>query len=197
MKKVLLVVAIFISHNAFALDAKPSSEPAWKADLVRDLVTVKDGVMTMDEAGVLAISTVPRTELRVRIRCDAPVKGVVSRDNFVAVTTALYNSIFVGVVSGLLPELPAAKIGSVFDFRSDPRSKESSDITISISLDAKGILIQVSNARNANVQKYPIPWEQYYGSPAGAETEKAVSEDPAAPAEPKADKDSSAQKGDK
>ena len=115
----------------------------------------------------------------------------------VAVTTALYNSIFVGVVSGLLPELPAAKIGSVFDFRSDPRSKESSDITISISLDAKGILIQVSNARNANVQKYPIPWEQYYGSPAGAETEKAVSEDPAAPAEPKADKDSSAQKGDK
>ena len=196
MKKILILIVIFISHTAFALDAKPSSEPAWKADLARDLVTVQDGVMTMDEAGVLAISTVPRTELRVRIRCDAPVRGVVSRDNFVAVTTALYNSIFVGVVSGLLPELPAAKIGSVFDFRSDAQSKESSDITISISLDVKGILIQVSNARNANVQKYPIPWEQYFGSLAGSEAEKAGAEEPT-PAEPKADKGSPVKTGDK
>lgn len=197
MKKLLLLIIICVSHGAFALDSRPAAEPAWKTDLVRDLVTVKDGVMTMDEAGLLSISTVPRTELRVHIKCDAPVKGVVSRDNFVAVTTALYNSIFVGVVSGLMPELPAAKIGSVFDFRSDPRWKETSDITIAISLDAKGILIQVSNARNANVQKYPISWEQYYGSPAGAEPEAAGAGEQKLPEEPKAEKDSPVKKADK
>jgi hypothetical protein len=173
MKKMIFLVIAFLSSAVYAQDIKlQPAEALWKGELARELVTVKDGVMSMDEGGVLAVNTVEKTELRVRIKSESPVKGVVSRDNFVAITTALYNSIFIGVASGLLPELPASKIGQVFDFRNDPKSKSAADITIAISIDAKGILIQVSNSRNSNVQKYPIAWEQYFSSLAAAEAEK-------------------------
>jgi hypothetical protein len=179
-KTILFTLVLFISALtlASAQDAKTSlpAEPAWKKELSRDVVTVKDGLMTMDEGGVLTISTVPRTTLHVRIKSEAPVKGPLSRDNFVTVTTALYNSIFIGVVSGLLPELPAAKIGSVFDFRNDSKAKDKADITIAITMDGKGLLLHVTNSHNSNVQKYPLTWDQYFSASLPAEEETVTPE---------------------
>ncbi|MGL4368819.1 MAG: hypothetical protein ACRCUT_04000, partial [Spirochaetota bacterium] len=103
-----------------------------------------------------------KTELKVKIRGEAPEKGIISRDNFIAITSSLYNSIFIGVAAGFMPELPAAKIGTAFEFRSDETAKAGADIIISILIDNKGIVLQVSNSHNDKVQKYPITWEQYF-----------------------------------
>ena len=162
MKKLILTILAVCASCAAYADEKAAAS-FWRDELVRDIVTVNGSVMTMEEGGILSINTVQPTELRVKIVCDAPAKGVISRDNFVVVVTAMYNSIFMNLTTSLLPELPASRLEASYNFRSEPKAKQNADVIISISLNAKGISLQVRNSRNQNVQTFPMTWAQYFG----------------------------------
>ena len=179
MKKLLLsAVMISVCSGVWAGDRADTAP--WREELARDIVTVNGGTMTMEEGGVLTVDTVEPTKLRVKIQGDAPARGVISRDNFVAVVTSVYHSIFMNLTTSLLPELPAAKLEASYSFRNDANVKRNADVVIAISLDATGLMLQLTNSRNQNVQKFPMTWEQYFCTAESGQAQGAKGSDPAA-----------------
>ncbi len=84
MKKILFVLLLILSVNAYSQD--------WKQELARDIVVVKDGKMTATDLTLITILSNGRT-MQVKSYGEAPANSFISRDQFVAFFSTGVNSI--------------------------------------------------------------------------------------------------------
>lgn len=83
---VVLVGLVAVAGTAWAEDDDDDFD--WKEELQRDLVTVENGEMTYSETELCEIEGSSRS-MQVRWEAKAPEEGVLSRDQFVAMTTEI------------------------------------------------------------------------------------------------------------
>ena len=81
---ILLTALVFASLAPLDICAE---EKDWEKDLLEELVNVKDGKMTIQEYGLLSFPATPNKKVQIRLYSEAPAKDVITRDNFVAITT--------------------------------------------------------------------------------------------------------------
>ena len=137
----LFLAVLLICSTAFAVD--------WKADLLEDAVVIQGGKMILEE--YLLIKGVDEagaeTSIQMKIYSEAPASGVISRDNFVALTMTLYLPMILEM--GEFEEIDAP-IGTP-------------DYEYTFHMSAGGIQIVLKdNNQNAILVRETMTWEQMF-----------------------------------
>src|SRR2546425_13303429 len=83
------------------LAATPGSAQDWRAQLKADAVVIRGGKMINDEVGLYKINVAgyEPAQVQVKVHSEAPQGGLVSRDNFVSLTTLMFTMTFVAALS--------------------------------------------------------------------------------------------------
>ena len=78
-----------------------ASAQDWRQELGEELVTIQAGKMVFDEFGIVKIQFPGFEEDRfqIKLHSEAPQGGVISRDNFVALTSSYFTIILLEVLA--------------------------------------------------------------------------------------------------
>lgn len=145
----LLVCAIFAAPTT-------ANAQQWKAELKRDLVTVKDGKMVYSEVEICELKGQTET-LDVRWNATAPAKGVISRDQFIT----FMNSFEASFVAQMMK---ARGLDYFDDVDCNPPKKEVEKVnmTISVTLDAKDIHVKMKTP-GKEPKEMTMKWTDMFG----------------------------------
>lgn len=136
----------------FLLTTGPAVAQDWKKDLARPLVTVTGGTMRHQATELCTFATddegsEPR-RLQVRMRSEAPAAGLISRDNFVAVTT------FVGF--SILDQLGDA------DCKTTSAVIGAPDLDINLVMTADGLQVEIKDTRSGETNRETTLWSDLF-----------------------------------
>src|SRR5438034_1984121 len=94
MSKTLLGIMLLV-------DVAPVRAQDWRAQLKADAVVVRGGKMVYDEVGLYKVKVTgyEPAQVQVKVHSEAPQGGMVSRDNFVSLTTLMFTMTFVAVLA--------------------------------------------------------------------------------------------------
>src|SRR2546428_12644875 len=101
------------------LAATPAIGQDWRAQLKADAVVIRGAKMIYDEVGLYKLNVAGDEpgQVQVKVHSEAPQGGLVSRDNFVSLTTLTFSTPFVAALSEsykvsasqFIPELASAQ----------------------------------------------------------------------------------------
>ncbi len=156
MKRLFLPISLFLA----VLFAAPVAASAydWKADMKRDLVTVEDGKMKYSELEICEVEGKSKA-IQIQWNAEAPAKGLISRDQFVASVA--------GFSVAIMAEIAAAKGISITDFfdKVDCKPAEEAignvDATVSMIMSKGGMQMRVKGVGGKQMQR-TMTWKQVF-----------------------------------
>lgn len=95
----------------------PLNAQEWKAELAKELVTVRDGKLVAEGYDLMKIELAGYQPVQIQIKsyAEAPAMGLMSRDTFVALTTQLFIMTFLAAYADAYG-VPAAQFLEAVDF---------------------------------------------------------------------------------
>ena len=137
-----------------------------KTFLLSDIVQVKDGKFIIEEYRICQVtrpeelgggSTVP---IKVKRHVEAPAKGVVSRDNFIKVSTETLNGLGISFVGQLIEGITAeqAMTALVCQQFFDPIGAY--DYEVNLTMDANGMKLNILETTSGEKVEQSLPWMQ-------------------------------------
>ncbi|MFI5252997.1 MAG: hypothetical protein ACHQQQ_11270 [Bacteroidota bacterium] len=139
LKSIIVILAVLFTAPVV------NAQLSIKKKLSRDYVRIESGKMVFEKNGILhdPKDTNITKPTRIRFRCEAPAKGLLSRDFF--------------MISSALAVIQFFPKGQIFD--EQPAMTDSSDIEFKIIMETAGIRVM---KRYRNAKKYNesiTPWE--------------------------------------
>lgn len=153
---VVLILAGFLVPPAAA-------QQDWKQQLAKELVTIKDGKMVYEEYDLAKI-TLPDyqpVQLQLKIHSEAPANGVISRDNFVALTSSLTLVTFYTAYAQTY-KVPALQFLQAVDFTELTASIGTPDIELNLFMTDEGLQFEWVNTADGKRNRWTSTWAEVY-----------------------------------
>jgi hypothetical protein len=159
-------------HQGVAEWLTPSAQPGaqgvaqgqdWRAQLSKDLVVIAGGKMTADEYNLVKIA-VPGYEafqVQVKVHSEAPAGGIVSRDNFVALTAQMVLWTFVLAYAEAF-QVPASQFLQAVDFTELAAPIGTPDVELNLVMTDEGIQFEWVNTADGQRRRWTSTWAEVY-----------------------------------
>lgn len=145
MKSILVLFVVLSSVSVQATD--------WEKELAADIVTLDSNKQSLDEYFLMKFKSEngSANNIQVGIHSEGPT-GVISRDNFVGITTMFYTMIIAGMVNLAECEFEdlEAPIGKV-------------DIEINLYMTKEGCQIEIHDVNSNQKNKQTTKWSELFG----------------------------------
>ena len=144
--------------------AAPAAATDWQKQLKADLVVIRAGKMTADEYNLVKIA-VPGYEpvqLQVKVHAEAPAGGLISRDNFVAMTAQMVVLTFVTAYAESY-QVPASQFLQAVDFTELSAPIGTPDIEFNLYMTNEGLQFEWVNTADGKRNRWTSTWAEVYG----------------------------------
>jgi hypothetical protein len=151
--------SIFLS---FALVSSLSAQD-WRAQLKSDAVVVRGGKMIYDEVGLYKINVTgfAPAQVQVKVHSEAPQGGMVSRDNFVSLTTLMYTLTFVGALAESY-RVTATQFLQGLDYTQLKAAIGTPDMELNLVMTNEGLQFEVVNTSSGQKTRQTQTWDQIF-----------------------------------
>lgn len=96
-----------------------------------------------------------------RLRSEAPAAGVISRDNFVALTTQVFTSIMIMALAEAY-EVPASTFMNGFDYKKLSAPIGTPDLEINIIMTGEGLQIELVDTGSNERSRFTETWDNFF-----------------------------------
>jgi hypothetical protein len=144
--------------------AAPLAAQEWRDELRSDLVTMQGAKMVIEESGLVTI-TLPDYEpskFQAKLHSEAPVGGVISRDNFVAVTTMMETMLLLTAFAEAY-QVPASQFVQGWDFTELEAPIGTPDLEVNLVMTGDGMQFEVVNTSTGERSRETMTWAEVYG----------------------------------
>ena len=161
MKHIFIALLGFLL--AFAPNQANAGDADWKKKLLEDAVALEGEKMVILEYGLLSFPTVPDEKTQMKFYSEAPADSVISRDNFVAITTTIQTLFFaqLAIGQGTASEGRAESIGDLFDFQELDEPIGKADMEFNVYMNKGGLQIEVSDTRTGQTSRSTLTWKEF------------------------------------
>ena len=167
MKRIALLGFLLVCANSpfLAPNQANAADGDWKKKLLEEAVAIEGEKMVTLEYGLLAFPAVPDATTQLKFYSEAPADSVISRDNFVAITTMIQTLFFAELAIGLgiAPEGGAESIGDLFDFQELDEPIGKADMEFNVYMNKGGLQIEVSDTRTGQTSRSTFTWREFLG----------------------------------
>lgn len=140
-----------------------AAEKDIEKELLEEFVKIKDGKMTALEFGLLSFPSLPDVKIQVKNYAESPADGVISRDNFVAITTMLLTIFYYQIATEVTPEhrsKNAADDELPFDFEELDEPIGNVDMEINIYMNKGGLQIEFVDTVENKTERSTMTWKE-------------------------------------
>ena len=134
------------------------------SDLLEPMVELQDGKMVIEFYTLDRISLPGYDPMQFQVKhyAEAPAEGIVSRDNFVAITTALNLMLLQQSFASAL-NVPASAFLDAYDIQDLDALIGTPDLELTLVLAAGGLQIEIKNTRTGEVSRTTQTWAEFRG----------------------------------
>ena len=145
------------------LAATSVSAQDWRAQLKAEAVVIRSGKMLYDEVGLYKIKVAgyEPAQVQVKIHSEAPQGGLVSRDNFVSLTTLMFSMTFVAALSESY-KVPASQFLQGLDYTQLKSAIGTPDLELNLIMTNEGMQLEVVNTSSGQKTRQTMTWEQVF-----------------------------------
>ena len=145
------------------LAATPSSAQDWRAQLKADAVVIRGGKMIYDEVGLYKVKVTgyEPAQVQVKVHSEAPQGGMVSRDNFVSLTTLMFTMTFVAVLAESY-RVTATQFLQGLDYTQLKSAIGTPDYELNLTMTNEGMQFEVVNTSSGQKTRQTQTWEQVF-----------------------------------
>jgi hypothetical protein len=143
--------------------ATPVSAQDWRAQLKADAVVIRGGKMIHDEVGLYKLN-VPGYEpvqVQVKVHSEAPQVGLVSRDNFVSLTTLMFSTTFIAALSGSY-RVTASQFLQGLDYTPLEAAIGTPDLELNLTMTNEGMQVEMVNTASGQKTRQTLTWDQVF-----------------------------------
>jgi hypothetical protein len=146
-----------------ALLGQPLAAQEWKQLLSKELVVVRDGKMVADEYDLVKINVdgFQPVQLQLKVHAEAPAGGGISRDNFVALTSAFTMLTFLTVYAEAY-QVPATQFLQAVDFTELAAPIGTPDVELNLFMTDEGLQFEWVNTADGTRSRSTMTWAEVY-----------------------------------
>ena len=135
----------------------------WRTQLKADAVVIRGGKMIYDEVGLYKIKVTgyEPAQVQVKVHSEAAQGGVLSRDNFVSLTTLMFSMTFVAALSESY-KVPASQFLQGLDYTQLKSAIGTPDLELNLTMTNEGIQLEVVNTSSGQKTRQTMTWEQVF-----------------------------------
>ena len=141
----------------------PVRAQEWRDQLKSDVVTLSGGKMLYDEVGLFKLN-VPGfqpAQVQVKVHSEAPQGGLVSRDNFVALTTLTFTTVFITALAESY-QVSASQFLQGLDYTELKSAIGTPDMELNLVMTNEGMQLDVVNTSTGQRSRQTMTWDQVY-----------------------------------
>jgi len=141
----------------------PATAQEWKQQLAKELVTIRAGKMVAEEYQLakIAVPGYEPTQLQLKVHAEAPAVGLMSRDNFVAITTQLVVITFYTAFAEAY-QVPASQFLEAVDFTELATPIGTPDVEINLFMTADGLQFEWVNTSTGQRKRSTMAWADVF-----------------------------------
>ena len=145
------------------LAASPTSAQDWRAQLKSDAVVIRGGKMIYDEVGLYKIKVAgyEPAQVQVKVHSEAPQGGLVSRDNFVSLTTLMFSTTFIAALSESY-KFSASQFMEGLDYTQLKTAIGTPDLELNLVMTNEGMQVGVVNTSSGQKTRQTMTWDQVF-----------------------------------
>jgi hypothetical protein len=145
------------------LAATVVSAQEWRAQLKADGVIIRNGKMLYDEVGLYKIKVTgyDTAQVQVSVHSEAPQGGLVSRDNFVSLTTLMFTMTFVAALSESY-KVSASEFMQGLDYIQLKKAIGTPDLELNLVMTNEGMQFEVVNTSSGQKTRQTQTWNQVF-----------------------------------
>lgn len=153
----------FAGMMLLVLAATSVSAQDWRAQLKSDVVVIRGGKMIYDEVGLYKIKVAgyDPAQVQVKVHSEAPQGGLVSRDNFVALTTLLFTETFTTAMAESY-QVSASQFLQGLDYTELKSAIGTPDLELNLVMTNEGMQFEVVNTSSGQRTRQTQTWEQLF-----------------------------------
>jgi len=135
----------------------------WRDQLKADVVKIHESKMLCDEVGLYKVQLegYPPAQMQVKVHSEAPVDGVISRDNFVSLTTLTFTTLFLGVLSEAY-NVPASRFLDAVDYSELQAPIGTPDLELNLVMTNEGMQIEIVNTAASARSRQTMTWAEAF-----------------------------------
>ena len=135
----------------------------WRAQLKADAVVIRGGKMIYDEVGLykLKVAGYEPAQVQVKVHSEAPLGGLVSRDNFVSLTTLMFSTTFIAALSESY-KVSASQFLQGLDYTQLKTAIGTPDLELNLVMTNEGMQLEVVNTSSGQKTRQTMTWEQVF-----------------------------------
>jgi len=136
----------------------------WRAQLSADAVMVSGGKMLYDEVGLyrIQVSGYQDAQVQVKLHAEAPASGLVSRDNFISLSTLMFTMVFTTALAEAY-QVPASQFLQGLDYMELQSPIGTADMELNLVMTNQGMQFEVVNTASGQRTRQTMTWEQVFG----------------------------------
>lgn len=163
-----LLVFSFVCLISLAPHRIDAAETDIEKKLFKETVKIDDGKMTSTEFGLLSFPMLSDERTQFKLYAEAPAVGVISRDNFVAITTLMQAMILFQIAAVAHSEyaITCAEFmenpTEVFDIDELDEPIGRVDLEINFYMNKGGLQIEVINSKKGNTNRHTMTWAEVF-----------------------------------
>jgi hypothetical protein len=142
------------------LAATSVSAQEWRAQLKSDAVVIRSGKMIYDEVGLYKIKVAgyEPAQVQVKVHSEATQGGLISRDNFVSLTTLMFSTTFIAALSESY-KVPASQFLQGLDYTQLKSAIGTPDLELNLTMTNEGMQLEVVNTSSGQKTRQTMTWE--------------------------------------
>lgn len=136
--------------------------------LFKEIVKIEDGKMTSTEFGLFSFPMLSGERLHLKLYAEAPAVGVISRDNFVAITTTMQAMILFEIAADVYSKSDVSwaefmkNPTGVFDIDELNEPIGSVDLEINFYMNQGGLRIEVVDTSSGRTERHNLTWNEVF-----------------------------------
>ena len=141
----------------------PAAAQDWRQELKSDVVTLSGGKMVYDEVGLykLNVPGFQPAQVQVKVHSEAPQGGLVSRDNFVALTTSTFTTVFITALAESY-QVSASQFLQGVDYTELKSAIGTPDMELNLVMTNEGMQLEVVNTSTGQRSRQTMTWDDVY-----------------------------------
>lgn len=163
-----LLVFSFVCLISLSPNRINAAETDIEKKLLEEMVEIEDGKMKSTEFGLLSFPKLSGVTIRFKVYAEAPADGVISRDNFVALTTATQAMILFEIAVEAYSEAGVSYAefmknpSEILDIDELDGPIGSVDLEISFYMNQGGLQIEVADTYSGGTERHKMTWAEVF-----------------------------------
>lgn len=156
--------AISVLMTLAVLSQECSAQVDWRALLQKDLVTIQGDRMVLDRITLdrIEFPGAAPVQFQVKYRAEAPVRGLMSRDNLVAFSAATASVLIFGIYAESYG-VPMSEFLEAYDSQDLDAPIGTPDLEVNLVMTTAGVQFEVLNTATGQRVRNTQTWEQIFG----------------------------------